>query len=265
MNFFQAIFLGAVQGITEFVPVSSSGHLVVLPQLLRWPEPGMFFDVVLHAGTLMALLLYFYKDLLKIAVAVVKNDRTNGDAQLGWFLLIGTIPAIIGALVFNNLIENLFTDARWVGIFWLVTGAVFVITAKWLKSSGKKEKADLRDAVLIGIAQMIALLPGVSRSGSTTWAGTRLGLTHQSAARFAFLLGIPAIFAATAKTFYDVYKTHGLATIDIGILLTGLAVSALVGVFVIRWVLTYFQKHTLLPFGIYMIVAGLTVLLLLPA
>lgn len=242
MTLLQAILLGVVQGITEFLPISSSGHLVLGEILLGLDVSELkTFDVVVHVGTLLAILIYFWKDLWE-------------TRRWPW-LILGTIPAVFVGLFLEEQIDAIFRSAVAVGAAMLTVGLLFQIPESWaLKSKG--EKLTWWRALLIGIAQAIAILPGVSRSGSTIFTGTMLGLKREEAARFSFLLGSIAIAGAGILTAFDLDNSP----VEWPLLTAGFLSSFVAGFLSVKWLMNYLKKHSLRVFGVYLIGVGLLTL-----
>ncbi len=268
---FQAIVIGIVQGLTEFLPVSSSAHLIVIPPLLGWNEAfinSATFDVMLHAGTLVALLIYFWRDVLRLLGAFFASIRDRSldgdhDRRLAWLLLISTIPAAILGAAFESFFDTAFrANLIWVPVL-LVVGAVVLYVAERIASHTRKIwELKWLDALLIGIAQAFALFPGISRSGITIASGLFLGLERPAAARFAFLMGIPVIAGATVWKMRDLGGTS-LSSHDALALVAGMAAAAISGVLAIRWLLRYLQNHSTDIFVAYRIVFAVLVAILL--
>lgn len=258
----QAAVLGAVQGLTEFIPISSSGHLVLVPAALGWREYGLAFDVLLHVGSLVALFVYFSGDLIDLAKGVVAGDHTQ--RRLVQLLGIATVPAALAGFLLENYFEDAFGDARASAIQLLITALILVGAELILRyhqrrtaSRGSELRSleDLRapDAVVIGTAQAISILPGISRSGSTIAAGLALGVNRDDSARFAFLLAIPALLGATLVKLPDL----GAESIGLGPGLLGF-VSSLVFSYAAIWgLIRYLRRNTLYPFAAYCVIAGI--------
>jgi undecaprenyl-diphosphatase len=257
----EAIVLGALQGLTEFIPISSSGHLVVVPELLGWDQPGLAFDVLLHAASLVALLIYFSGDLLDLARGTIAGDR--GSRKLLLMLAIGTIPAVIAGVLLNDFFEESFTDAKPAALQLLITAVIIVaaeVVFRYQEQRAAERGDRLRDvndvevpdAVAVGVAQAVAIIPGISRSGATIGAGLSLGLARDAAARFAFLLAIPALFGASLVQLPDL----GGSNLGAGAGLAGF-ISSLVTSYAAIWgLIRYLRANTLYPFAIYCAVAG---------
>src|SRR5688572_19968227 len=196
MDALQAIVLGIVQGVTEFLPISSTGHLRIVPAFLGWEDPGAAFTAVTQLGTLAAVLLYFRHDILRIFMAWLRSlrdaeVRRTLDARLGWYILLGTIPIGIAGVVFSDQIENNARSLYLIGTTLILLGLLLLVADRRSRQSRELEDLGPKDAALIGIAQACALIPGVSRSGSTLTAGLFLGLSRPTAARYSFLLSVP--------------------------------------------------------------------------
>ncbi len=275
MGFIEAIILGLVQGLTEFLPISSSAHLRIIGELLpRATDPGATFTAITQIGTELAVILYFRKDIARIigrwfrhfkrkhgahADFVPKNDP---DVRLGWLIIIGTIPIVVVGYLFQDTIRSAFRSLWLVAIVLIVFGIILGI-ADFL---GKRTKAisemSYRDGVLIGLAQMLALIPGVSRSGATMTAGLSLGYTRPAAARFGFLLAIPAVFGSGL---YELVHSFGEPEGAYGYAETAVAtvVAFGVGFAVIAFLMRYIEKRSFLPFVIYRVALGSVLLVLL--
>lgn len=264
MDAFQAIILGIVQGLTEFLPISSTAHLRLVPAFAGWDDPGTAFTAVVQLGTMAAVLLYFRNDLWNIARAWLRSLRDPAargtlDARLGWYLIVGTIPISILGLAFKDKIE---TDARQlvlIGIALIVLGVVLEIAEKVGRKEREVESLTMRDGILIGCAQACALVPGVSRSGSTISAGLFLGLTREAAARYSFLLSVPAVVLSGLFELKDVGDGGGAGAVPT---IIATIFAFIVGYASIAWLLKYLTKHPVTIFVVYRIVLGVVVLAL---
>jgi undecaprenyl-diphosphatase len=271
MDIIQALILGIVQGLTEFLPISSSAHLIIVPLLLGWPQPGLAFDMALHLGTLVAVLSYFRRDLLAMAVALPRGLMTGRpladlQSRLALFILLGSLPAGVAGLVFQRAIEATFyTDEglsqSLIVIAFTMIGLALLLALAERLASHRRDLKDLRpiDALVIGIAQAVALVPGVSRSGSTITAGLFAGLTRAAAARYSFLLGTPIILLAALKQIYDVVRA-GFPTGEIVPFAAGFITSSIVGYLCIKYLLRYLQVRTMTVFVVYRLFLGLGLL-----
>ncbi|MCU1369289.1 MAG: undecaprenyl-diphosphate phosphatase [Ilumatobacteraceae bacterium] len=274
MSYLEAIVLGIVQGLTEFLPISSSGHLRIVPELFGWSDPGSSFTAVIQLGTMAAVVLFFWKDLWRIVAAwfrdawrIVKNRGTTGqhstdDARMGWYLIVATIPIAVFGFAFKDQIETGARDLRLIATTLIVGGLVLL----WADRAGRRTKdiehIATKDGVTIGLAQSLALIPGVSRSGSTITAGLFLGFTREAAARFSFLLSIPAVVLSGLFSLKDVGGGDGL---PVGPTLVATVVSFVVGYAAIAWLLKYLTSHTLMVFVVYRVALGLLLFGLLAA
>lgn len=261
MSAVEAAVLGAVQGLTEFIPISSSGHLVLVPAALGWDEYGLAFDVLLHAGSLVALFVYFSGDLIDLVKGAVGGDPT--PRRLLALLAIGTIPAGLAGILLEDYFEEAFGDAQASALQLLVTAVILVGAELILRyhqrrtaNTGEELRTidDLRtpDAVVIGIAQAISILPGISRSGSTIAAGLALGVNRDDSARFAFLLAIPALLGATLVKLPDL----GTDSIGVGAGIAGFVTSLVFSYAAIWGLIRYLRRNTLYPFAAYCVIAG---------
>jgi undecaprenyl-diphosphatase len=271
---FHAIVLGIVQGITEFLPISSTGHLVLIPRLLHWPEQGLTFDVALHVGTLIALLVYFRRDWADIIMAAfghpqTKTGESRGPRWLLWGIIIATIPAAVAGKLWDKKFETML-DTETSKMMFIVAGAmvVFALVIYAADKIGRKRRSlgqmNFVDWILIGLAQAVALIPGVSRSGATISAGLFRNLDRDSAARFSFLLSTPIILGAAALKLKDVMKT-GLPADERTPFVAGILTSAVVGYIVIAFLLSYLRRHNLNVVVWYRLAFGVILLALLAA
>ncbi len=267
MNFFQAIVLGIVQGLTEFIPVSSSGHLVLVPHLLGWhftPAQAFVFDVLVQWGTLFAVFVYFWKDLYTIATAFIQGLVTlkpldTEEARMGWFLIVATIPAVVVGLLCKDIIEHAFASARMTGLFLLLTAA-FLIIAEFLgKRNRSVDQISWLDAFWIGCSQIFALLPGVSRSGATIAGGMTRDLDRGAAARFSFLMSVPVMLGAGILAIKDLFALESLDHF-LPPLIIGFLAALISGYIAIRWLLAYLSRHSLNIFAAYCLAVGLLVI-----
>jgi undecaprenyl-diphosphatase len=265
MTWFEAIVLGIVQGLTEFLPVSSTAHVLIVSQLFGWQDPGAAFSAVTQIGTELAVLVYFRNDIKRIILAWFASLRDSSlrshiDARMGWYIIIGTIPISILGLVFSNQIEtaarNLWLVAAMLVIFGIILGFADAL------GSRQRDLSELnkRDGLLFGLGQALALIPGVSRSGATISTGLALGYTRESAARYAFLLAIPAVLASG---FYEMTKIGKATNTAWGPTLLATVIAFFVGIAVISWLLRYVTTKTYRPFVLYRIFLGFGVMALL--
>jgi undecaprenyl-diphosphatase len=259
MSIIQAIILGIVQGATEFIPVSSSGHLVLVPWLLGWDSPGLVFDTVVHWGTLVAVLVYFWRDWWALITAWLRGlyrwEWSDPDARLMWLLVVGSVPAAVIGYLLEDFFESLFSQPAWVSMFLLVTAGLLALSERLGRQT--REIDDLRwlDALLIGLAQAAAIAPGISRSGATMAAGLLRGVRRAAAARFSFLLATPVIFGAGLFKLLDLFTVPDPLS-QVPVLVVGFGAAALSGYFCIWGLLRYLQRGRLYPFAIYCALAG---------
>lgn len=261
MSIIEAIILGIIQGLTEFIPVSSSGHLLLAHSALGVKETGLAFDVALHVGTLMALLLFFYKDILHLVLGIFgKND----SKKLAWLIILATIPAAIGGYLLQDTAETTFRSAWIVGINLIVVAFLMLAAEKYAKSRSQDnlKSIKVRQALIVGFIQVAALVPGVSRSGSTITAGIFAGLDRVSATRFSFLLAIPITFGAILKVASE-SSFQSQVSYETGIFLVGILAAFTSGLFAIKFLIRYLSKHSLAVFAYYRIGLGLITILLL--
>jgi undecaprenyl-diphosphatase len=267
VSLFEAIVLGIAQGLTEFLPISSTGHLRVIPAFAGWEDPGAAFTAVTQLGTMAAVLLYFRHDLWRIARAWLRSVRDRGarrelDARLGWYILLGTVPIGIFGILFKDQIETGARDLYLIGVTLIVLGLILLIADKTSKRERSIEQIRTRDGFFMGLAQALALIPGVSRSGSTITAGLFLGFDRTAAARFSFLLSIPAVVLSGLLELGSIISGEegqhtGAAELVVATLLafvTGYASIA----FLLRWL----TSHSMDIFVVYRVVLGALVLIL---
>ena len=262
MDILQAILLGIVQGATEFIPVSSSGHLVLVPWLLGWDSPGLVFDTVVHWGTLVAVLAYFWRDWLALITAWFRGlfhwDWLEPQARLTWLLILATIPAARIGFFLEDFFEGLFGKPGWVGVFLLVTAGLLALS-EWLANLATRQR-DLNslrwpDAILIGLGQAAAIAPGISRSGATIATGLFRGLQRPAAARFSFLLATPIIFGAGLFKLQDLFVAPDPLA-QVPALTAGFLAAAASGYLCIWGLLRYLEHGKLYPFAVYCVLAG---------
>lgn len=277
MTILQALLFGIIQGLTEFLPISSTAHLRVIPALLGWSDPGAAFTAVIQFGTLVAVLAYFYRDILRITLATVQglfsgNPFETLDARMGWMIAVGTLPIVILGVLFRkaisgNLRSLYVISGAMIGLALLLMLAEWLAAQRAARNEPAKSLADLTwlDAVLVGLAQSVALIPGSSRSGVTITGGLFLGMTRETAARFSFLLSLPSVFAAAV--FELVGEREALLSSNTGVtnLLLATAVAGIVGYWSIDFLLTYLRRNTTAVFILYRLALGIALLALLSA
>jgi undecaprenyl-diphosphatase len=267
MPLVHVVILAIVQGLTEFLPVSSTAHLYLTSWLLGWKAESLDFDISLHIGTLLAVVIYFLPDWIQIigqgfGMQIGTDEDLKLNRMLLWLLVIGTIPAAIAGALLDKYAETNWRNPMLMGAMLIAVGILM-----WLADRGARHVRHLAgltlpDALSVGIAQAFAVIPGVSRSGSTISAGLARGLTREAAARFSFLLSTPIIAGAAAKDLYDTYKESGLHGFLSPTLLIGIGVSAVTGWIVIAWFLHYLRRSSLTPFVLYRIIFGIIVVVL---
>jgi undecaprenyl-diphosphatase len=266
MNLLQALIMGIVQGLTEFLPVSSSAHLVIVPALLGWKFPDaqvLPFDTLVQLGTLAAVIVYFWSDLWGIVTAFIRGllkGRPFAETQsrMGWLLILATIPAGLFGLLAKKYIDQAFHSVVVTGVFLLVTAALLLIAERLGKRSRPLEQITWMDALWMGLAQAISVFPGISRSGATMTGGMVRNLERGAAARFSFLMSIPVMLAAGALELKDVFQTPGLTSM-LPAIAVGFVAAAVVGYLSIRWLLHFVINHSLRAFAVYCAALGLLV------
>ena len=270
MDVFQAIVLGIVQGLTEFLPISSTGHLRIVPAFAGWEDPGAAFTAIIQLGTMAAVLLYFRTDLFNVArtwLASLRDPskRSDPDAKLGWCLIVGTVPIAIFGFAFQDSIEN---DARnlWIiGTTLIVLGLVLLAAEKSGRRERKVDSVSIRDGWIVGLAQAAALVPGVSRSGATISAGLFLGFDREAAARFSFLLSVPAVLLSGLFEFKGVLDGSVEGEVETVPLIVATALSFVVGYISIAGLLRFLASNSTFVFVAYRVVLGIVVLALVGA
>lgn len=265
----QAFILGIVQGLTEFLPISSSGHLVLVPWLAGWtldPQAAFVFDVLVQMGTLAAVIFYFRSDLWHLVRAALQAALTGrpfgtSGARLAWLLVAASVPAAVVGLLFKGQVEAAFASPRAVGGFLLLTALMLTISERIGKRLRTVESLTLVDSIVIGFAQVVSLFPGVSRSGATISGGLVRDLERPQSARFAFLMAVPIMLGAGLVAAIDLTKIPNLQA-NLAAILVGAASAALVGFLAIRWLLAYLAHNSLRVFIYYCTAVGLGAVLL---
>jgi len=265
-NLLHAIVLGVVQGLTEFLPISSTAHLRVVPAFLGWGDPGTAFTAVVQLGTMAAVLIFFREELLRIARATIGSlqDRTlwhtrERDAREGWYIVLGTIPIGILGLAFKHRIEHQFRSLELIGTMLILMGLVMLVCDATSRRERDLDDLTMRDGWIVGFAQAAALIPGVSRSGATISAGLALGFDRISAARYSFLLSVPAVVLSGLFELKDVGSGGGYGPFPT---IVATIVAFIVGYWSIAFLLRYLTTHTLKPFIAYRLIVGAIVLIL---
>ncbi len=266
----EAIVLGLVQGLTEFLPISSTGHILYVPALAGWPDPGAAFSAVIQLGTMAAVLVYFRADLWRMALAFLKSftgDRPlwkseDNDGRIGWYIVLGTIPIAIVGIVFKDQIENNVRTLSLVAIVMILFS--FVLMAADLKGAQDRDVKELtlKDGIIIGLFQALALIPGVSRSGSTISGGLFLGLNRESATRYSFLLSVPAVVLSGLFELRNIGDSTG-ASVGIGPTVIATVLAFISGYFAIAFLLRFVRTHNFSVFVVYRVAVGVLMLVLL--
>lgn len=259
MSVFKAVILGIIQGVAEFLPISSSAHLILIPYLLGWEKSGLSFDVALHFGTMLAVLLIFFKDwwiLFTGAITSIKDKKLNTNGKIFWYLVIATVPSAIAGLLFDDIIENIIRDKIWIIALALAIMGLFIfIGDKWASRHYQKEKdfnnITIKEALIIGISQIFALIPGFSRSGTTILAGRLQGLSKEAVTKFTFLLSVPVICGATILELGELSLTKDV--------IVGILSSFSMGIISIKFLLSYIKKHDFSVFAFYRVILALIV------
>lgn len=262
MNLIQSVVLGVIQGLGEFLPISSSGHLIVIPWLLGWQEHTLSFDVMLHAGTLFAVIIYFWKDwvvLIREGLLSIKERAFKAvpERRLFWYIVIASIPgAIIGKLL-EEKAQTLFRSPLLIASTMGGFAIIFYLIDRFSRKRKDLEALNLTDSILIGISQALAIIPGISRSGITIACGLGLNLDRRSSAKFSFLLSAPIIFGATLLKIKDIFNLAGQQSVP---LLLGFIVSAVTGFLAIHYLLSYVKRHTFNLFVVYRLIFSIIIL-----
>jgi undecaprenyl-diphosphatase len=266
MTNLHALLLGMIQGLTEVLPISSSAHLILIPRLLHWPDSGLTFDVALHMGTLLALVLYFWRDIIDLSVNFCSSLTGKGPntpaKRLPWLIIIGTIPAAVAGKTLEHTIEEMFrSNPTLICGFLLAFGLLLAFADTMGAKRAKMDRLDLKAAISIGLAQCLALIPGVSRSGITITAALLLGFNRETAARFSFLLSLPIVAGAGILKLGHLMKA-GIPADEMQMLIIGVASSAFFGYLSVTFLLKLVQRHSLYPFVWYRLLAGVVFMFL---
>jgi undecaprenyl-diphosphatase len=267
VDLIQAIVYGIVQGLTEFLPISSTAHLRIVPALAGWPDPGAGFTAVIQLGTLLAVLIYFARDLSKAFMGWVRNignpRSADPDARMGWAIVVGTIPIVVLGVVAQKWIKGELRSLWVIAATLIVMGVIMAVAERVGAKRRQVEDVQVKDGWIVGLWQALALIPGMSRSGSTISGALFDGFDRAAAARFSFLLSIPSILAAGLKELFDERKeligSHLTPT------LAATVVSFVVGYASIAFFMKFLQRHGILPFVLYRIVLGVALIVLLTA
>lgn len=259
MSVLKAIILGIIQGVAEFLPISSSAHLILFPYLFGWEESGLAFDIALHFGTMMAVLAIFFKDWWNLfigAIKDIKNKKKSTNGRMFWYLIIATVPAALTGLLLDDVIENIIRNKIWIiALALAIMGLLIYIGDKWASKHYKKETKfediSLKQALIVGIFQAFAVIPGFSRSGTTILAGRLQGISKEAITKFTFLLSVPVICGATILKIGDLAFTKEV--------IVGIISSFAMGVISIKFLLSYIKKHDFSIFAFYRVIFALIV------
>ena len=272
MTIIQALILGIVQGLTEYIPVSSTAHLILVPWLLGWnldPNAKVVFDILVQWGTLVGVVIYFWRDILSILRAVF-GGLSHGkpfdtfEARLGWLVIVATIPAVIAGLFLSKYLVILYGLYLFIAIVMMLGGVLMLAAERWGKRTRDLKQMTWLDSIIVGLWQVLALIPGVSRSSATISGGMLRNFIRDDAARFSFLMSIPALLGAGVVALKDLFEVPGLVASLAAPLAVGFLAAAITGYISIRWLLGYLKGHTLNVFVIYRFVfGGLCVILIL--
>ena len=260
MTVIEAIILGIIQGATEFLPISSSGHLILIPSIFDLDEPNLNAIAIAHQGTLLAVLIYFRHDLWRIIRAVIAGLRirqplAETDSRLGWYIAAGSVPAVIIGLLFAGPIDQVLAKPASAAAALIVTGVILIIGEQLVTGVKRLPQMGWADALIIGVAQALALIPGISRSGMTITAGLGRGLNRETAARYSFLLGVPAIAGAGLLAATELAQSP-TASDQLPLLMVTFLTAAIVGYACIHFLLRWLREHSLYLFAAYCIVFG---------
>jgi undecaprenyl-diphosphatase len=269
MSILEVIVLGIVQGLTEFLPISSTAHLVVIPALLHWPDPGLAFDIALHVGTLAAVVIYFFRDWIQIVLNGFRLTTSGGDPELRrnpmllWYLILGTLPAGIAGLALQKAADTSLRTLPIIGASAILIGLFLWWADRSSRGQKQMDHVNLGDSLIVGFFQVLAIIPGVSRSGITISGGLLRNLDRPTAARFSFLLSTPIILGAAAKDAFDLLRHKEAIPHEMQIaFVLGIIVSGITGCATIAFFLNYLRSRSLNAFVIYRIIFGIIVIAL---
>jgi undecaprenyl-diphosphatase len=258
MSILQAAILGLVQGLGEFLPISSSAHLVLIPWLFKWSDPGLTFDIALHIGTLIAVAIYFWKDWLKLITKGLTDVR-SAESKLFWYLVAATIPGAVVGFLLEKKAETIFREPILIATMLILLGVLLYLADRKSVKDIEMNRITFRTSLFIGLSQALAIIPGVSRSGITMTMGLLMGLTREGAARFSFLLAAPIIFGAALVKLPFLISNPSIITINF---IIGILVSFVIGIFSIGFLLRYVQTNNFLPFAWYRFILGSLVIVI---
>ena len=265
MDFIQAIVLGIIQGLTEFLPISSTAHLRIVPKLLEWDDPGSEFSAVIQLGTLIAVLLYFRYDIYKLSLAAInsvinRNLFETPDSRIAWGIVTGTIPIVVMGFFFKDFIKNGARQLWIIGLSLIILAILLYLSERFSKKNRKINELNFWQIQFIGLTQAFALIPGCSRSGSTIMGGLLVGLKREDSARFSFLLGLPAILGSSLYEFFELIE-NGISNETFANLSLGIITAFISGYITINFFLKFIQNHGTLLFVIYRILLGTLILI----
>lgn len=263
MLWYHVVFLALIQGLTEFLPISSSAHLILPSQLLSWPDQGLAFDVAVHVGTLIAVVGYFWRDIysiLKDWLAALLGAQSTSNSRLGWWVILGTIPAVIVGLCFDNFIETHLRSIEVIAYSTIGFGVLLWFSDRFFSNFKEIHQLKLPSVILIGIAQAFALIPGTSRSGVTMTAARFMGFSREASARFSFLLSIPIILAAGSLKTIELCSGQAESVVDWQAMLWGIVLSAISAYLCIHLFLKWLNKIGFMPFMLYRLALGAVLL-----
>lgn len=269
MSWFDAIILAIVQGLTEFLPISSSAHIRVVGEWLQIGDPGATFTAIIQIGTELAVVVFFWKDIVRIIQRWVgslrgKVEKNDPDARMGWWIIIGSVPIVVLGFIFQDLIRTQLRSLWLVATMLIVFGVILGLADVLGRRQKDLTKLDAKDGLTYGFAQALALIPGVSRSGGTITAGRMMGYDRPSAARYAFLLAIPAVFGSGLYELYSAIKEpSGVTAIEFGPTLLATVIAFVVGWIVIKFLMKWVETRSFMPFVIYRIALGTLLMMLL--
>ncbi|MEU2940373.1 undecaprenyl-diphosphate phosphatase [Nocardiopsis alba] len=264
MSLIEAIVLGLVQGLTEFLPISSSGHLRVVSAFFGWPDPGAAFTAVSQIGTELAVVIYFRKRIWAILSTwtrslVVRELRSDINARMGWYVILGSVPIVVLGLLLEDQIDSVFRDLRLVALNLIIFGVILGIADRYARKQRSLEDLNVPRGLAFGMFQALALIPGVSRSGGTITGGMLLGFNRKDAAEYAFLLALPAVFGSG---FYKMLDIGGDEYAGWGATIVGTVIAGVVGFVVIAWLMKFISTHSFMPFVYYRVALGIVILAL---
>ncbi len=257
MAILQAVIFGLVQGLGEFLPISSSAHLVLVPWLFKWTDPGLTFDIALHVGTLVAVVIYFWKDWVRI-IAKGFTDVHTPDGRLFWYLAAASVPGAIGGFLLEKKAETIFRSPLLIAVPLMLIGLFLYWADQKCVKKVDLNRITFGTSLMIGLSQVLAIIPGVSRSGITMMTGLLMGATRESAAKFSFLLSTPIIFGAAMVKLPHVISHSSIITVDF---IIGMVVSCASGLFSIGFLLRYLRSGSFLPFAVYRLILGIFVII----